>query len=123
MAILLGALGPGAVTIIYDMCIEICYAVWRLCASGVGREWRLCGRGPESQEKPGVSITTCQSERFLSQAYPHLPQKIELVQTQMSFIFLAGEYVYKIKKPVNAGLLDYTPWRRHSSAVQEIEFE
>jgi aminoglycoside phosphotransferase family enzyme len=43
-----------------------------------------------------------------SQAYPHRPQKIELVQTQMSFIFLTGEYVYKIKKPVNLGYLDYT---------------
>jgi uncharacterized protein len=43
-----------------------------------------------------------------SQAYPHKPQRIELVQTQMSFIFLTGEYVYKIKKPVNLGYLDYT---------------
>lgn len=42
------------------------------------------------------------------QAYPDKPQKIELVQTQMSFIFLTGEYVYKIKKPVNLGYLDYT---------------
>jgi len=32
------------------------------------------------------------------EAYPHKPQNIELVQTQMSFVFLAGKYVYKIWK-------------------------
>ena len=40
--------------------------------------------------------------------YPDLTQGVELVQTQMSFVFLAGDYVYKVKKPVNLGYLDYT---------------
>jgi aminoglycoside phosphotransferase family enzyme len=57
-----------------------------------------------------------------SQAYPHRPQKIELVQTQMSFIFLTGEYVYKIKKPVNLGYLDYTTLeKRRFFCHQELE--
>jgi aminoglycoside phosphotransferase family enzyme len=57
-----------------------------------------------------------------SQAYPHKPQKIELVQTQMSFIFLTGEYVYKIKKPVNLGYLDYTTLeKRHFFCHQELK--
>jgi aminoglycoside phosphotransferase family enzyme len=56
------------------------------------------------------------------QAYPHKPQKIELVQTQMSFIFLTGEYVYKVKKPVNLGYLDYTTLeKRHFFCHQELE--
>ena len=56
------------------------------------------------------------------QAYPHKPQKIELVQTQMSFIFLTGEYVYKIKKPVNLGYLDYTTLKkRHFFCHQELK--
>ena len=41
-------------------------------------------------------------------AYPEIPQQIELVQTQMSFVFLTDSYVYKVKKPVNLGYLDYT---------------
>jgi aminoglycoside phosphotransferase family enzyme len=41
-------------------------------------------------------------------AYPDPPQKIELRQTQMSYVFLADDYVYKIKKPVDLGFLDYT---------------
>jgi len=57
-----------------------------------------------------------------SQAYPHKPQKIELVQTQMSFIFLTGEYVYKIKKSVNLGYLDYTTLeKRYFFCHQELE--
>jgi hypothetical protein len=40
--------------------------------------------------------------------YPHTPPRVELVQTQMSFVFLAGEYVYKVKKAVDLGYLDYT---------------
>jgi aminoglycoside phosphotransferase family enzyme len=55
-------------------------------------------------------------------AYPHKPQKIELVQTQMSFVFLAGEYVYKVKKPVNLGYLDYTTLeKRQYFCRQEVE--
>ena len=48
-------------------------------------------------------------KRLLSpEAYPHRPEKIDLVQTHISYVFLAGELVYKIKKPVNFGFLDFT---------------
>lgn len=40
----------------------------------------------------------------------------------MSFIFLTGEYVYKIKKPVNLGYLDYTTLeKRNFFCHQELE--
>jgi len=40
----------------------------------------------------------------------------------MSFIFLTGEYVYKIKKPVNLGYLDYTTLeKRRFFCHQELE--
>ena len=56
------------------------------------------------------------------EAYPHHPQKIELVQTQMSFLFLTGDYVYKVKKPVDLGYLDYTTLgKRHFFCHQELE--
>jgi len=59
---------------------------------------------------------------FNPEAYPHKPQKIDLIQTQMSFIFLTGGYVYKIKKPVNLGYLDYTTLgKRHFFCQQELE--
>lgn len=40
--------------------------------------------------------------------YPDPPERVELVQTQISFVLLAGDYVYKIKKPVDMGFLDFT---------------
>lgn len=40
--------------------------------------------------------------------YPHRPDKVELVQTHISHIFIAGDFVYKIKKAVNFGFLDFT---------------
>ena len=43
-----------------------------------------------------------------SDAYPHHPRKVELAQTQMSLVFMTGPFVYKVKKPVNLGYLDYT---------------
>ena len=32
--------------------------------------------------------------------YPECPRSVELVQTHISYVFIAGDFVYKIKKPV-----------------------
>ncbi len=40
--------------------------------------------------------------------YPHRPEAITVVQTHISFIFIAGEEVYKVKKAVDFGFLDFT---------------
>ncbi len=40
--------------------------------------------------------------------YPHKPANVELVQTHISYVFIAGNIVYKIKKPVDFGFLDFT---------------
>jgi hypothetical protein len=49
------------------------------------------------------------------EAYPHRPERVELVQTHISYVFLAGELVYKLKKPLDLGFLDFTTLekRRH----------
>ncbi|HEX7475156.1 MAG TPA: AAA family ATPase [Dehalococcoidales bacterium] len=53
--------------------------------------------------------------------YPDPVDKVELVQTQTSFVFLAGPYVYKVKKPVNLGYLDFsTLEKRHFFCNQEL---
>jgi uncharacterized protein len=41
--------------------------------------------------------------------YTHPVQEpIQLIQTHISYILLTGEYVYKLKKPINLGFLDFT---------------
>jgi aminoglycoside phosphotransferase family enzyme len=41
-------------------------------------------------------------------AYPDPPARVEMRQTQISYVFLTRNHVYKIKKPVDMGFLDYT---------------
>ena len=56
------------------------------------------------------------------QTYPHKPREIKVVQTQMSFVFLTGDYVYKVKKPVDLGYLDYTTLeKRRFFCHQEVD--
>lgn len=48
-------------------------------------------------------------------AYPHATRDIRLVETHISWIFLTGDYAYKLKKPVDLGFLDFSTLelRRH----------
>ncbi|MEC4749215.1 AAA family ATPase [Methylomicrobium sp. Wu6] len=48
-------------------------------------------------------------------AYPHPVAAVRLVETHISWVLLTGDYVYKIKKPVNFGFLDFSTLeqRRH----------
>ncbi len=39
--------------------------------------------------------------------YGHAVDKIELLQTHISWVILTGDFAYKIKKPVNFGFLDF----------------
>jgi uncharacterized protein len=44
-----------------------------------------------------------------SDFYPHPVQEpIELIQTHISYVLLTGDYVYKLKKPVNFGFLNFS---------------
>jgi aminoglycoside phosphotransferase family enzyme len=51
--------------------------------------------------------------------YPHHPKKVELIQTHISYIFLTGEVVYKVKKPVDFGFLDFTTLEKRRHFCQE----
>src|SRR6266498_5009933 len=53
--------------------------------------------------------------------YPHPAEPVELIETHISWVFLAGEYAYKIKKPVDLGFLDFTTLdRRHRACDDEL---
>ncbi len=62
--------------------------------------------------------------RFLSDrnSYEHKPDKVEHIQTHASDIFIVTPYVYKVKKPVNFGFLDFsTLHRREFFCEREVE--
>ena len=56
------------------------------------------------------------------EAYPSPTHEIELVETHISWVFLAGDYVYKVKKPVDLGFVDYSTLHRRLACCQaEVE--
>ncbi len=52
--------------------------------------------------------------------YPHPVQgSIQLIQTHVSYVFLTGDYVYKVKKPVNFGFLDFSTLEKRKHFCEE----
>lgn len=47
--------------------------------------------------------------------YDHPVEQVELIETHISWVFLAGDFAYKVKKPVDFGFLDFSTLakRRH----------
>ena len=53
--------------------------------------------------------------------YPHPVETIQRRETHISMVFLTGPFVYKIKKPVDLGFLDFTSLeKRQHYCRQEI---
>jgi aminoglycoside phosphotransferase family enzyme len=56
------------------------------------------------------------------QAYPEGASAVELVETHASYLFLTDRYVYKVKKPVDYGFLDFTSLeKRRYYCNREVE--
>ncbi|MBD1913029.1 MULTISPECIES: AAA family ATPase [unclassified Leptolyngbya] len=52
--------------------------------------------------------------------YPHpVTVPVELIQTHVSYVLLTGDYVYKVKKPVNFGFLDFSTLEKRQHFCQE----
>ena len=52
-------------------------------------------------------------------AYPHRVTRVELIETHISWVFLAGVRAYKLKKPVNLGFRDFTTLDRRRFFCEE----
>ncbi len=54
--------------------------------------------------------------------YPHPAPAPTLIETHVSWVVLAGDYAYKIKKPVRYPFLDYsTSALRRAACAAEVE--
>lgn len=51
--------------------------------------------------------------------YPHQPRTVEIIQTHISVILITPPFVYKLKKPVNLGFLDYSSLARRRHFCKE----
>jgi len=52
-------------------------------------------------------------------SYPHPVETVALIQTHVSYLLFAGEYVYKWKKPVNLGFVDFSTLEKRSFFCKE----
>src|SRR5262245_5729956 len=54
-------------------------------------------------------------------AFPHPARNPRLIQTHISWVILAGDFAYKLRKPVNFGFLDFsTLERRRADCEAEV---
>ena len=55
-------------------------------------------------------------------SYPHRPVEVRSMQTHISWVFVASPFVFKVKKPVNFGFLDFsTLEKRRYFCQREVE--
>lgn len=55
------------------------------------------------------------------QAYPHPVDHVDLIETHISSVLLAGAYAYKLKKPLTLGFLDFsTTEARRAACAEEV---
>ncbi len=70
---------------------------------------------------PGADLPPLIQALLRPSAYPHPTGRIRLIQTHISYVLIAGDHVYKIKKPVNFGFLDFsTLGKRRYYCRQEV---
>jgi aminoglycoside phosphotransferase family enzyme/predicted kinase len=74
----------------------------------------------------GDSKSQAQSQALLDglmrpQCYDHPVIEPQIIETHISWVILTGDYVYKIKKPVDLGFLDFSSLeKRHFYCQQEL---
>ncbi|TWU13318.1 Phosphotransferase enzyme family protein [Symmachiella macrocystis] len=52
-------------------------------------------------------------------AYDHAADSVELIETHISWVLLAGEFAYKIKKPVDFGFVDFSTLEKRLNCCRE----
>jgi hypothetical protein len=58
--------------------------------------------------------------RFLeADFYPHPVRDLRLVETHISWVFLTGDYAYKVKKPLDLGFLDFSTLAKREHCCRE----
>ncbi|MEO8602064.1 MAG: AAA family ATPase [bacterium] len=66
-----------------------------------------------------MSLTRLVEAMRQARFYPEPPARVDVVQTHISVVFLAGEQVYKLKKPVRFAFLDFSTLERRRHFCHE----
>jgi hypothetical protein len=69
-----------------------------------------------------MDISSLREALLNPEIYPDHPGSIKFIETHISLLFLTGNYVYKLKKPVDFGFLDFTSLaKRKFFCEQEVK--
>lgn len=70
----------------------------------------------------GLQISSLREALLHPEIYPDRPRAIKFMETHISLLILTGNHVYKVKKPVNFGFLDFTSLeKRKFFCEQEVK--
>lgn len=75
--------------------------------------------GPRSRYMHQQNLPPYIQHLLLTGSYPHAVRETNLVQTHISFVVLAGEFVYKWKKPINFGFLDFSTLEKRKFCCEQ----
>ncbi len=82
----------------------------------------MCSAMPQLIPPGGPSAQELLSFLSTPDSYPHRPQRVRLVQTHASYVAIVPPWVYKVKKAVSLGFLDYSTLERRRFFI-EREYE
>lgn len=86
-------------------------------ASAAPHDARRARQGTVTDEEP--TLPPWLRALLDRRAYPHPADDLELHETHISWVILAGPFAYKIKKPVDLGFLDFTTIERRAADCAE----
>jgi aminoglycoside phosphotransferase family enzyme len=85
--------------------------------------WSLSSLSTASQNAHAMTDTNLPllvQQMLKPEFYPHpVTATIDLIQTHVSYVLLTGEFVYKLKKPVNYGFLDFSTLEKRKHFCHE----
>jgi aminoglycoside phosphotransferase family enzyme/predicted kinase len=55
-----------------------------------------------------MQLADCISDLLRPEAFPHPAHDVRLIETHISWVILAGDFAYKLRKSVNFGFLDFS---------------
>src|SRR5262245_47511585 len=81
--------------------------------SGAGSSWRF------SPLSSSISFDVIVDALRDPSTYPWHPQTVDIIETHISWVFLAGDRVLKLKRPVDYGFVDYSTLELRRTACND----
>ena len=77
--------------------------------------WQVTGR----VDMANTPLATLVQHLQFAECYPHATSSFEVFETHISYVILTGDYVYKFKKPVELGFLDFSSLEKRKFFCEE----